>query len=124
MRHQGGTHELQRHTSKLILKSLLDRTSNHPGAMDVKVVLPLVKTHASISAGSAPNAATTFTGIPSDSRSTLINEEWRINTQLRLGLPLASYQPTARTVPAWLQAPADQGARQGAVRLPPGDRRL
>jgi hypothetical protein len=33
----------------------------------------------------------TFTGIPSDSRSTLTNEEWRINSQLRLGLPLASY---------------------------------
>jgi hypothetical protein len=29
-------------------------------------------------------------GIPSDPRSTLTNEEWRINTQLRLGLPLAS----------------------------------
>ena len=26
----------QRHTSKLVLKSLLDRTCNHPGAMDVK----------------------------------------------------------------------------------------
>ncbi len=31
-------------------------------------------------------------------------------------------QPTACTVPAWLQAPAEQGARQGAVRLPPRDR--
>jgi hypothetical protein len=31
-------------------------------------------------------------------------------------------QPTACTVPAWLQAPADQRARQGAVRLPPRDR--
>jgi hypothetical protein len=39
----------------------------------------------------------TFMGIPSDPRSTLTNEEWRINTQLRLGLPLASYhnQPHA-----------------------------
>ena len=61
--------------------------------MDVKVVLPLVRTHASIIAGSATNAAMTFvvTGIPSDSRSTLTNEGWRINAQLRLGLPLASY---------------------------------
>ncbi len=58
-------------------KSLLDRTSNHPGAMDAKVVLPLVRAHASIIAGSAPNAAMTFTDIPSDSRSTLTNEEWR-----------------------------------------------
>jgi hypothetical protein len=39
----------------------------------------------------------TFVGIPSDSRSTLTNEEWRINAQLRLSLPLASYynQPHA-----------------------------
>ena len=39
----------------------------------------------------------TFVCIPSDQRSTLTNEEWRINTQLRLGLPLASYhnQPHA-----------------------------
>ena len=69
---------------------LLDRTSNHPEAMDVKVVLPLVRTHASLIAGSAPNAAMTLTGIPSDSRSTLTNEEWRINAQLLLGFPLAS----------------------------------
>ena len=60
--------------------------------MDVKEVLPLVRTHASIIAGSAPNAAMIFTGVPSDSRSTLANEERRINTQLRLGLPLASYR--------------------------------
>ena len=59
--------------------------------MEVKSVLPLVRTHASIIAGSAPNAAMTSTGIPSDPRSTLTNEEWRINAQLRLGLPLASY---------------------------------
>ena len=58
--------------------------------MDVKVVLPLVRTHASIIAGSAPNAVMTLTGIPSDSRSTLTNQELRINAQLRLGLPLAS----------------------------------
>ncbi len=44
-------------------------------SIDAKVVLPLVKTHASIIAGSAPNAAMTFTGIPSDSRSTLTNVE-------------------------------------------------
>jgi hypothetical protein len=31
-------------------------------------------------------------------------------------------QPTASTVPARMQAPANQGARQGAVRLPPCDR--
>ena len=92
---KAGQHALsahsQRHTSSLIRKSLLDRTSNNPQAADAKVVLPLVRTHASIIAGSAPNAAMTFTGIPSDSRSTLTNEEWRINSQLRLGLPLASY---------------------------------
>jgi hypothetical protein len=65
--------------------------------MDEKVVLPLVRTHASIIAGSAPDAAMTFIGIPSDPRSTLTNEEWRINAQLRLGLALASYhnQPHA-----------------------------
>ena len=61
----------QRHILKLILKSLLDRTSHLPGAMDEKVVLPLVRTHASIIAGSAPLAAMTFTGIPSDSSCTL-----------------------------------------------------
>ncbi len=53
--------------------------------------MPLVRTHASIIAGSAQNAAMSFMGIPSDPRSTLTNEEWRMNTQLRLGLPLASY---------------------------------
>jgi hypothetical protein len=37
--------------------------------------MPLVRTHASIIAGSAPNAAMTFTGIPSDPRSTMTNEE-------------------------------------------------
>jgi hypothetical protein len=39
----------------------------------------------------------TFTGTPSDLRSSMTNEEWRINTQLRLALPLASYhnQPHA-----------------------------
>ena len=57
----------QRHTPNVIRKLLLDRTSNHPEAMDVKVVLPFVRTHASIIAVSAPNAAMTFTGIPSDS---------------------------------------------------------
>jgi hypothetical protein len=66
-----GQHKLsahsQRHISKLILKSLLDRTSHLPGAMDEKVVLPLVRTRASIIAGSAPFAAMTFTGIPLDS---------------------------------------------------------
>ena len=57
----------------------------------------LIRTHASIGAGGAPNAAMTFVGIPSDARSTLTNEEWRINAQLRLSLPLASYynQPHA-----------------------------
>ncbi len=87
----------QQHTSKLILKSLLDHTSIRPGAIAGHVVLPLIRTDASIIAGSAPNAAMTFTGIPSDPRSTMTNEEWRINAQLRLGLPLASYhnQPHA-----------------------------
>ncbi len=94
---KAGQHELstrsQRHISKLVLKSLLDNTSNHPEP----AALPLVRTHASIVAGSAPNAAMTLMGIPSDPRSTLTNEEWRINTQLRLGLTLASYhnQPHA-----------------------------
>ena len=97
---KAGQHELsthsQRHISKLIRKSLLDNSSNRPEPQ----VLPLVRTHASIVAGSAPNAAMTLMGIPSDPRSTLTNEEWRINTQLRLGLPLASYhnrQHCART---------------------------
>jgi hypothetical protein len=66
---KAGQHALsahsQRHTSSLIRKSLLDRTSNNPQAVDAKVVLPLVRTHASIIAGSAPNAAMTLTGIPS-----------------------------------------------------------
>jgi hypothetical protein len=94
---KAGQHELsthsQRHISKLILKSLLNNTSILPEP----AVLPLIRTHASIVAGSAPNAAMTFMGIPSDPRSTLTNEEWRINTQLQLGLPLASYhnQPHA-----------------------------
>ncbi len=68
---KAGQHELsthsQRHISKLILKSLLDNTSNRPEP----AVLPLVRTHASIVAGSAPNAAMTFMSIPSDPRSTL-----------------------------------------------------
>ena len=46
----------QRHTSKLILKSLQDRTSNRPVTINEKVVLPLVRAHASIIAGSAPDA--------------------------------------------------------------------
>ena len=87
------------------------------------MVLPLVRTHASIIAGSAPNAAVTLTGILSDSRSTLANEEWRINAQLRLGLPVASYHNLSHApCPHGCKAPADQGARQGAVRLLPGDR--
>jgi hypothetical protein len=94
---KAGQHELsthaQRHISKLILKSLLDNTSNRLEP----AVLALVRTHASIVAGSAPNAAMTFVCIPSDPRSTLTPEEWRINAQLRLGTPLASYhnQPHA-----------------------------
>jgi hypothetical protein len=98
---KAGQHQLsahsQQHTSKLILKSLLDHTSIRPETMDGRVVLPLVRTHASIIAGSAPNAAMTFTSISSDPKSTMTNEEWRINTQRRLGLPLASYhnQPQA-----------------------------
>jgi hypothetical protein len=91
--------------------------------------MPLVRTDASIVAGSAPDAATALTSIPSEPSSTLTNVEWQINTQLRLGTALASQlpQPTACTVPARLQAPADcpsgdQGARQCAVRLRAGDR--
>jgi hypothetical protein len=45
--------------TKLILKSLLDKNSNLPGS----AVMPLVRTHASIVAGSAPNAAMTFTQV-------------------------------------------------------------
>ena len=53
-----------------------------------------------------------------------IPEKWRINAQLRPGIPLAGQLPqsTVCTVPAWLQAPPDEGARRGAVRLPPCDR--
>jgi hypothetical protein len=53
--------------------------------------------HTSIISGSGPDAAVTFTAIPSDPRFTMSNEEWRINGQLRLGLPLASFhnQPHA-----------------------------
>jgi hypothetical protein len=68
--HVLSTHS-QRHISKLILKALLDNTSNCPEP----AVLPLVRTHASIVAGSAPNAAMTLMGIPSDPRSTLTNED-------------------------------------------------
>jgi hypothetical protein len=59
--------------------------------------MSLVRTHASIIAGSAPDAAMSFTSIPSDPSSTLTNAEWQINTQLRIGSPLASYynQPHA-----------------------------
>ena len=94
---KAGQHQLsmhaQRHVSKLILKALLDNIGNHPEP----AAMSLVRTHASIVAGSAPNAATSFTSIPSDPRSTLTNAEWQINTQLRLGTPLASYynQPHA-----------------------------
>ena len=55
----------------------------------------------------------TFTGIPSDPRRTPTNEEWRIDYD--------SAQPTVCTVPARLLAPADQGGRQGEVRLPARD---
>jgi hypothetical protein len=46
---------------------------------------------------SGSDAAATLTGIPSDPQSKFANEEWGINTQLRLGRPLASYynQPHA-----------------------------
>ncbi len=77
----------------------------------------LIRTHVSIVAGSGPDAAATFTGIPSDPRPAMTNEEWRINTQLvRLVLPLVCYynKPHEPLVPAWLQAPADQRESQGA----------
>ena len=96
-----GQHELsahsQRHLSKVLLKSLLDAITHDPGSKDERVVLPMIRTHTSIISGSGPDAAATFTGIPSDPRSTMSNEEFRISTQLRLGLPLASYynQPHA-----------------------------
>jgi len=104
--HQFSAHS-QRHTSKLILKSLLDHIGNHPG----QEAQPLVRTHASIIAGSAPNAAMTFTSIPSDPWSTMTNEEWRINAQLRQGLPLASYhnQP---------QAPCPHGCKHPLTKEP------
>ncbi len=94
-------HELsahsQRHLSKDLLKSLLDAITHDPGSKEERVVLPLIRTHTSIISGSGPDAAATFTGIPSDTRSTMSNEEFRIGAQLRLGLPLASYhdQPHA-----------------------------
>jgi hypothetical protein len=96
-----GQHELsahsQRHLSKVLLKSLLDAITHDPGSKDERVVLPMIRIHTSIISGSGPDAAATFTGIPSDPRSTMSNEEVRISTQLRLGLPLASYynQPHA-----------------------------
>ncbi len=116
---KAGQHELsthsQRHISKLILKSLLVDTSNLQGTRDEKVVMPLVRTHASIIAGSAPNAAITLLGIPSDPRSTLTKEEWRINTATTRSPSGQLPQPTSCSVPARLQAPAYQGARQCAV---------
>jgi hypothetical protein len=90
-----------------------------------EIVLPLVRTHASIIAGSAPNAAMTLTGIPSYPRSGLTNEEWRINAQLRLGIPRAGYhnQPHAPCPHGCkhpqTKKPADQEARSCAVRIPP-----
>ncbi len=54
---KAGQHELsthsQRHISKLILKSLLDNTSNRPEP----AVLPLVRTHASIGSCATAQAA-------------------------------------------------------------------
>ena len=64
--HQFSAHS-QQHTSKLILKSLLDNASARTGATDGHAVMALVRTHASIIAG----RGLTLTGIPSDSRSTL-----------------------------------------------------
>jgi hypothetical protein len=80
-----------------LLKSLLDAITHNPGSKDERVVLPMIRTLTSINSGSGPDAAATFTGIPSDPRSTMFNEEFRIGTQLRLGLPLANYhdQPHA-----------------------------
>jgi hypothetical protein len=72
------------------------------------VVLPLARTHSSITSGSGPDAAVTFTAIPSDPRSTLSNEEWRINAQLRQGLPLASYHDQPH-------APCPHGCRHPAL---------
>ena len=98
---KSGQHELsahsQRHLSKVLLKSLLDAITHDPGSRPEAVVVPLLRTHASIISGSGPDAATTLMAIPSDPRSTMSNEEFRIGAQLRLGLPLASYhdQPHA-----------------------------
>ena len=98
---KSGQHELsahsQRHLSKVLLKSLLDAITHDPGSEPEAVVVPLLRIHASIISGSGPDAAVTFMAIPSDPRSTLSNEEWRINAQLRLAQPLASYhaQPHA-----------------------------
>ena len=49
------------------------------------MALPLLRIHTSIISGSVPDAAATFTGIPSDPRSTMANEEWRTNAQIRQG---------------------------------------
>ena len=100
-----------------MLKSLLDRTSHLAGAKDDKLVLPLVRSDASIIAGSAPNAAVTFTGIPSDPRCALTNEEWRTK---RHSYDSVSPSP-ATTSNRTRTAPEEQGARQGGVRLPPRD---
>ena len=54
------------------------------------MVVPLLRIHTSIISGSGSDAAVTFMAIPSDPRSTMSKEEWRINAQLRLGLSLAS----------------------------------
>ena len=69
-----GQHELsahsQRHLSKVVLKSLLDAITHNPGSKPEAVVVPLLRTHASIISGSGPDAAVTFMAIPSDPRST------------------------------------------------------
>ena len=56
-------------------------------------------------------------GIPSDSRSTLTNEEWRINSQLRLGLPLASYHNLPHEACMSACVPFEKGLALVAVML-------
>jgi hypothetical protein len=77
--------------SKRILNALLVEIGDNPREIERGRVIPLIRIHAAILHGSAPEAALTFSGLPSDARSTMTNQAWQINTQLRLGDPLGSY---------------------------------
>ena len=72
------------------LESLLGRTSKHPEAMDVKRWCCLSSGPTRHIRRERPKRGHDLHGHPVGLRSTLTNEEWRINAQLRLGLPLVS----------------------------------